>query len=229
MRTEELAIMRTDELAIERYRRQPLPTLRDIVAVMFRQRWSMLTAFAVVVVAVAVSGVWIPKYEAQMKILALRQRSDAMVTSSANAPSQYSNDQVSEEDLNSEVELLNSDDLLRKVVLTTGLNIQSGSVTDSGSEVRVAKAVRKLGKDLKIEPLRKTNVISVSYEARDPKMAEEVLKALAAAYMEKHLEVHHSSGELKFFDHQTEQYKQGLNQAQEKLTDFTKGTGVVSA
>src|ERR1035437_9119799 len=173
MRTDELAIMRTDELAIERYTRQPLPTLRDIIAVLFRQRWPMLTAFTLVVIAVAVSGVWIPKYEAQMKILALRQRSDAMVTSSANAPSQYSNDQVSEEDLNSEVELLNSDDLLRKVVLTTGLDGQSGSSANGGSAVSIAKAVRKLSKDLKIEPLRKTNVISVSYDARDPRMAEE--------------------------------------------------------
>ncbi len=143
--------------------------------------------------------------------------------------SQFSGDQVSEEDLNSEVELLNSDDLLRKVVLTTGLAGQSGASVDGGNEVNVAKAVRKLSKDLKIEPLRKTNVISVSYDARDPKTAEEVLKALAAAYTEKHLEVHHPVGEFKFFDQQMEQYKQGLNQAQAKLTDFTKGTGVVSA
>jgi uncharacterized protein involved in exopolysaccharide biosynthesis len=229
MKPEDLAIMRTDELALERYNRRPLPTLRDIIAVLFRQRWPMLAVFALVVIAVAVSGLWIPKYEAQMKILALRQRSDAMVTPSANAPDQFSNDQVSEEDLNSEVELLNSDDLLRKVVLTTGLAGQTGSSADSGSEVRIAMAVRRLGKDLKIEPIRKTNVISVSYEDRDPQMAEEVLKALAAAYMEKHLEVHHPSGEFKFFDQQTERYQQGLNQAQEKLTDFTKGTGVVSA
>ena len=48
-----------------------------------------------------------------MKILALRQRSDAMVTASANAPDQFSNDQVSEEDLNSEVELLNANARLR--------------------------------------------------------------------------------------------------------------------
>src|ERR1035437_2597281 len=229
MKPEELGIMRTDELAIERYTRQPLPTPRDIIAVLFRQRWPMLLAFALVVIAVAVSGLWIPKYEAQMKILVLRQRSDAMVTPSANAPGHYSNDQVSEEDLNSEVELLNSDDLLRKVVLATGLDGQSGSSTEGDNAVRVAKAVRKLGKDLKIESLRKTNVISASYDARDPKMAEEVLKALSAAYMEKHLELHHSSGEFKFFDQQTDQYKQGLNQAQQKLTDFTKGTGVVSA
>jgi uncharacterized protein involved in exopolysaccharide biosynthesis len=221
--------MKSDELALQRYVRPPLPTLRDIIAVLFRQRWPMLTAFALVVIAVAVSGVWIPKYEAQMKILALRQRSDAMVTPSANAPVQFSNDQVSEEDLNSEVELLNSDDLLRKVVLSTGLDGLSGSSTGGDNAVSLVKAVRKLSKDLTIEPVRKTNVISVSYRDRDPEMAAKVLKALAAAYMEKHLEVHRSSGEFKFFDQQTTQYQQGLNQAQEKLTDFTKETGVVSA
>ena len=229
MRPDELAILRTDEQTIERYSRQALPPARDIIAVLFRQRWPMLAAFVLVVIAVAVSGVWIPKYEAQMKILALRQRSDAMVTSSANAPAQFNNDQVSEEDLNSEVELLNSDDLLRKVVMTTGLSSQFPSSAYADNEVKIATAVRKLGKDLKIEPLRKTNVISVSYQARDPKMAEEVLKALAVAYTEKHLEVHRPSGEFKFFDQQTEQYKKGLNEAQEKLTGFSKGTGVVSA
>jgi uncharacterized protein involved in exopolysaccharide biosynthesis len=221
--------MRNEELAIEPHIRQPLPTLRDVVAVLFRQRWPMLTAFAIVVIAVVLSGVWVPKYETQMKILVRRQRSDAIVTSSANAPPQFAGDQVSEEDLNSEVELLNSEDLLRKVVLATGLGGKSGAPADHASEVTIAKAVRKLSKDLKIEPLHKTNVISVRYHASDPEMAAAVLNALAAAYTEKHLAVHRSSGEFKFFDQQTAQYQQGLDQAQAKLTDFTRGTGVVSA
>jgi uncharacterized protein involved in exopolysaccharide biosynthesis len=229
MRNDELVAIRMDELAIDRYARHSLPTPRDILAVLFRQRIPMLCAFALVIFAVAVSGVWIPKYEARMKILALRQRSDEMVTPSANAAAQFSSDQVSEEDLNSEVELLNSNDLLRKVVLSTGMNAQYGSIKNGSNELSVAKAVRKLSHDLKIEPIRKTNVISVSYEARDPRVAEEVLKSLAAAYTERHMEVHRASGEFEFFDQQTEQYKQGMNRAQEKLTDFTKGTGVVSA
>jgi uncharacterized protein involved in exopolysaccharide biosynthesis len=221
--------MRNEELAIERYARQPLPTSRDIVAVLFRQRWAMLIAFVIVVIAVVVSGVWVPKYDAKMKILVQRQRSDTMITSSANAPAQFIGDQVSEEDLNSEVELINSEDLLRKVVLTTGLSGESGSPTDHDSEKRIAKAVSKLRKDLKIAPLRKSNVISVEYSSRHPQLAAHVLQVLAVAYTEKHLELHRSSGEFKFFDQQTKQYQQGLDQAQAKLTDFTKGTGVVSA
>jgi uncharacterized protein involved in exopolysaccharide biosynthesis len=164
-----------------------------------------------------------------MKILVQRQRSDAMITSSANAPDQLSGDQVSEEDLNSEVELLNSEDLLRKVVLTTGLSGVSGAPTDRDGEIKVATAVSKLSKELTIEPLRKSNVISVEYKSRDPETAAKVLKVLAAAYREKHLELHRSSGEFKFFDQQTQQYQQGLDQAQAKLTDFTAVTGVVSA
>jgi uncharacterized protein involved in exopolysaccharide biosynthesis len=221
--------MRTEEIAIERYTRQPLPTLRDIVSVLFRQRWVMVTAFIVVVTAMAVSGLWVPKYEAEMKILVQRQRSDAVVTPSANAPAQFSSDQVSEEDLNSEVELLNSNDLLREVVLTEGLAPKPAAAGDRASEIRIAEAVRKLGKDLQIDAVRKANVISVHYAARDPEKAAGVLSALALAYTEKHLEVHRPMGELKFFNQQTAQYKQGLDQAQEKLTDFTKGTGIVSA
>ncbi len=60
-------------------------------------------------------------------------------------------------------------------------------------------------------------------------MAARVLATLATAYMEKHLEVHRSSGEFKFFDQQMRQYQQGLDQAQAKLTAFTKKTGIVSA
>jgi uncharacterized protein involved in exopolysaccharide biosynthesis len=221
--------MRTDEPEIQRYTPQSLPTARDIVAILFRQRWAMLIAVVVVILTVAASGMWIPKYEAHMKILVQRQRSDAMITSSPDAPAQFSGDQVTEEDLNSEVELLNSEDLLRKVVVTTGLGDVSGSAADRDSNVRIAKAVRKLGKDLKIEPLRKSNVISVEYSNRDPEVAANALRALAAAYTEKHLELHRSSGEFNFFDQQTLQYQKGLDQAQAKLTDFTKVTGVVSA
>jgi len=222
--------MENEYLEIQQYQRRPLPTLRDIAAVMFRQRWVMLAAFAVVIIAVLLSGVWIPAYEAQMKILVRRQRVDALVSPQANLAASYNNGQVSEEDINSEVELLNSEDLLRKVVLANGLQERKGfSIGHNNERVRVEAAVRSLSRALKIEPLRKTNVISVSYKSRDPQLAVKVLNALSVAYTEKHLEVHRPSGEFKFFDQQTEQYEHGLVQAQKQLMDFTKEHGVVSA
>jgi uncharacterized protein involved in exopolysaccharide biosynthesis len=219
--------MSQEDFAIEKYHRPSLPTLRDVAAVIFRQRWVVVTTFLLTIAAIAATGFWKPKFDAQMKILVRRQRPDTLVAPGANAQTAPINDQVTEEDINSEVELLNSQDLLRKVVVETGL--ADGLYPGRDSDVQIAKAVRKLGKDLKIEPLRKSNVISVHYSASNPWLANRVLTALSNAYTEKHLQVHRSSGELKFFDQQMEQYQKGLAQAQNKLDAFRKSTGVVSA
>jgi uncharacterized protein involved in exopolysaccharide biosynthesis len=165
-----------------------------------------------------------PTYRSQMKILVRRERADAMVTSQANAPP-LSRDEVTEAELNSEVELLNSNDLLRRVVLATGLN----NAETGEPEMQIAKAVRGLAAKLHIAPLPKTNVIVVTYESSRPSQARQVLETLANLYTEKHLEVHRPPGEFKFFDQQTEQYRKGLQLAEEKLTDFTRQHGTVSA
>lgn len=209
-----------------------MPTMRDVLAIVFRQRWLLLVSFVAILLGIVLSGVLTPKYEAQMKILVRRERADPMISSQANAPSQSGREEVTEAELNSEVELMNSQDLLRKVVLTTGLQTREGSgLSGQGSseETQIAKAVRHLSTKLKIEPLRKTDVISVKYEASDPELAAHVLNVLASLYVEKHLEVHRPSGEFKFFDQQTEQYRNGLTTAEKRLTDFTREGGVVSA
>ncbi len=200
------------------------PTARDVVAIVFRQKKILLVSFVVILLGIALSGVLMPKYRAEMKILVRRERVDPVVTSQSNSL-QFAREEVTEAELNSEVELLNSSDLLRKAVLATGLHNQE----HGEQEVRIAKAVRRLGKDLHIEPLRKTNVISVTYESSDPELASKVLNTLASLYTEKHLEVHRPSGEFKFFDQQTEQYRKGLQRAEQKLTDFTRQHGTVSA
>lgn len=220
----------TDEtLEIQSYERRALPTARDLVAVVFRQRRTILTLFFAVVALSFFSGVLARKYEAHMKILVLRQRMDAMVTAEPNAPSEAS-PEVTEEDLNSEVELLRSDDLLRSVVLATGLQHHQLSLFEHPSnDAAIAMAVHALGKDLGIEPVRKANVITVSYRSSDPELAARVLNAVEAAYLEKHQEVHRPSGEFHFFDQQTERFREGLEQSQAKLTAFTQKNGVVAA
>jgi uncharacterized protein involved in exopolysaccharide biosynthesis len=216
-------------IEVQRYESRPLPTLRDLVAIVFRQRRIILAVFLSVIALVFLSGVWIPKYQAHMKILVLRQRTDAMVTADVNAPPQNTG-QITKEDLNSEVELLKSDDLLQKVVVQTGLQHQQRSLFGHEKETTaIAAAVRKLGKDLDVEPVRDANVISVSYRASNPQLAAKALNAVAAAYMEKHLEMHRPSGEFTFFDQQTKRFRVGLEQSQAQLEEFTERTGVASA
>ena len=220
--------MKEKGFAIERFHRPLLPTTRDLVGIGFRQRWLIATIFVLVFSAIGLSGFWVPKYDAQIKIMVRTNRPEALIGSSANQ-SQLINDQVSQEEINSEVELLNSEDLLRKVALSTGLAGPQSAGDDRGNEVRIARAVRMLSSSLTIEPLRRSNVISVRYSSQSPELAKSVLESLASAYVEKHLEVHQSNDEFKFFDQQMDQYQHGVTQADKDLNDFTKSTGVVSA
>ena len=120
--------------------RPSAPTARDVVAILFRQWKILLLSFVVILLGIGFSGVLAPKYRAEMKILVRRERVDPMVTSQTNAP-QFGRAEVTEAELNSEVELLNSSDLLRKVALAAGLDDQEGGE----QEVRIARGVRGLG------------------------------------------------------------------------------------
>jgi len=207
-------------------------TLRDVMAVLFRQRRILLISFAIIGLLVALLGALTPSYKAEMKILVRRERVDPVVTSQPNSPPQVVQQEITESELNSEAELLNSQDLLRKVVIANSLQSKSSWATSfakSSEEVRIAKALRRLGRTLKAEPLRKTNMISVSFESSDPVLSARVLNSLAGFYLEKHLQVHRSIGEFTFFDRETEQLRRGLDIAESRLTDFTRQQGVVSA
>lgn len=56
-----------------------------------------------------------------------------------------------------------------------------------------------------------------------------VLKALAEAYMARHVEIRRPSGQQTFFDQQVQQSRRALDDAEEQLVRFTKDKKVVSA
>jgi uncharacterized protein involved in exopolysaccharide biosynthesis len=223
-----MAIVKSEDIQIEPYKASPLPTPRELGAAIYRQRWIVLVTVAIVAFAMWRSGIWVPQYVAQMKILVLRQRVDAVISPEATSPVVWGGDQVSEEDLNSEVELLRSSDLLRKVAVMTGLDHDPLIGMQSNPERGIAAAAYLLETHLKIEAIRKTNMIAVQYESTNPEMASKVLNALSEAYAEKHMEVHRPSGEYKFFDQQAAQYKQALAESQQKIMEFNQQRGVVS-
>jgi len=196
----------------------PSPTLRDVLAVFFRQRRLILFCFFGVFLSVLLYALFSPNYEAHMKILVRRGRADPVVTAQATAPAEFSREEIAEEELNSEVELLRDEDLLRKVVQAVGLfssdPLRFLPFRRNDEDAQLARAVERLGKRLQVEPIRKTNLIDVRYRSRDPELAAQVLKTLGALYVEKHTEVHRPSGEFHFFEQQSAEYSQRLRDAE---------------
>ncbi len=171
-------------------------------------------------------------YRAHLRVLVRRGRSDPPAAAQANAPADFSRVEVTEEELNSEVELLKDDDVLRRVARETDLGAHDWLRWIRPHEEEAAgveRAAKKLGNKLSVEALKKTNLIAVSYDSADPQLAARVVRSLAGAYMEKHMEVHRPGGELRFFDRQTGESRRQLEDAEEQLKDFTGKHDVVMA
>lgn len=206
--------------------------LRDFVAVCFRQRRMLVRSFlGIFSLALLVALVMPRKYVAQMKILVRHERAESLVSPDRESQIQWST-QVTEEELQSEAELIKSRDLLGKVIVACNLQNPGGnsfwSNRRDSEEEQIARAVLKLERDLSVEPIKLTNLIGVSYQSTDPQLVAKVLNSLASLYLDKHLAMHGAPGQLEFFHQQAEQYRTALAGAQAKLTAFTQREGVVN-
>jgi len=175
-----------------------------------------------------VAAFLLPKqYQAEMKILVKRERVDPVLTSDKTTIID-SRSEVTEEQVQSEVELLRSRDLLESVAKESGLVSADTSRDSREQSVRIARAVRDLQKKLQVEPLKKTNLINVTYQATDPVLTARVLDSLSGLYLEKHLSVHRLPGAFDFFQKQTERYRNELAASEANLTRFDNDSGLVS-
>lgn len=221
-----------DEYLIRSQVQTPTPTLRDLAMVLFRQRWVFVSAAALVISVALYYLLAGARYQSHMKILVRTGRADAPVSAQENAPLDLTRLAITEEDLNSEVELLRDDEVLRAVVQETGVGGRDWFHflrMNETREQRLEREARRLAKRLKVDPVKKTNLIQVSYASDDPRRAARVLRSVADAYLQKHTLVHRPGGEAGFFEQQTEESRRELEEAKRKLLEFTTAHGVVAA
>ncbi|HEY5075544.1 MAG TPA: Wzz/FepE/Etk N-terminal domain-containing protein [Pyrinomonadaceae bacterium] len=206
-------------------------SLRDGASALFRRRGLVLFTFLAVVLGTAVITYQLPnKYESRMKILVKNQRVDVAITPQATGAPGGVENEVSENEINSEIELLTSRDLLTQVAKESGLGqAQSSSFWKQPvpEAERIEKAAADLAKDLVITPVKKANVISISYSANSPEVAAAVLKKLGDLYLDKHLKLHHPAGASDFFKDKADQYETQLHDSEKQLTDFQQDNNLV--
>jgi uncharacterized protein involved in exopolysaccharide biosynthesis len=202
-------------------------SLRDLAAPLFRRKRVLIAVFLVTLIAGILAGILAPpEFTSHMAILVNRERLDPLVTTEATTQLITGSDPVSEEEINSEAELLKSSDVLEKVVLANGLEKQRGkSFLDlfrpkQDEPDRVEHAVRTLAKKINVEAGTKSDLIEVAYSSSDPRLAYGVLNTLANLYMEKHVAVHRPPGSYAFFAQQTEKYHQALEASEDRLRSF---------
>jgi uncharacterized protein involved in exopolysaccharide biosynthesis len=221
---------------LESDRELRLPTLRDLAAPIFRYWRAGLLVGLTVCVGTTMVVLFTPKqYEAEMKFLVKRERADPIVSADPNTVTQAP-PYVTEDELNSEVELLKSRDLLEDVAATSGLLEKAASAAgragvpgQSARDAALARVVRRLEADLKIAPIKKTTFIRVTYRSPDPTLAARVLSDLARLYLEKHRALHRPTGAYQFFTEQADRFRKELSAAEDRLNEYGRSEEVVSA
>ena len=168
-----------------------------------------------------------PRYQSHFKVLLRRGRFDPVASPQPSSAMDISRPQITEEELNSEAELLRDEVLLKQVVASAGL--VPGDTQGTHQEAEIERAKRTLARRLDVETLKKSNLIQVSYKDTDAGRAQRVLAALSDAYMAKHANLQRPSGEMQFFDRQTNESARRLHDSEAALIDFTRTRGVISA
>jgi uncharacterized protein involved in exopolysaccharide biosynthesis len=217
-------------------------SIREVVSPLFRRSRILLLTFLAFLTLTALVAFLVPApYKAHMAVLVKRDRLDPLVSTEATTQVITGSPSVTEEETNSEVELLQSHDVLEKVVLASGLDkshndtwvsramggiggLLQPNQTDAD---RLENAVRKLAKKLKVETgTTKSNLIDVTYKSPDPHLSYAVMHALANFYMDKHVEVHRPLGSADFFSGEADKYKRALDASEQRLRDFSRDQGL---
>lgn len=198
----------------------------SMVGGIFRYKWLFIGLLATVVFLVAaVTLTAKPQYRSEMKFLLENNRSNPVITpdrSAAPAPME-----ITEQQINSELEVLGSEDVLGAVA-DPAWNALPALQRTTAAIKQHEDRLNSFRKRLKVEPAHKSNVIDVSYTAASPREATETLERFSAAFLAHRKLLSRPHGTSDFFADEAHRYKEAWQQANRELVAFQQQNQLVS-
>jgi uncharacterized protein involved in exopolysaccharide biosynthesis len=208
-------------------------SLRDLLTIVFKRR-ALITLFALsVVVGVMALSIMAPNtYEVAATLLVNEARAEMPIAPAASQPMIIN--QVSEQDLNSEIEVLKSRQLIEGVLRTLGVD-ESAEAEDRAKRGFFATLRGMLGSTrlsnfdglvvhlqsaIDITPVPKSNVIKISYQSEDPEWATQVVGTLTDRYLERRAERYQSPQAVVFFEEQMRETRERLIESENVLERY---------
>ncbi len=184
---------------------------------------------AVFLSVLALGGAYIfgspKKFGSMMELLVTNARSIPAI-STGKTETTGGVQEVTEEQLNSEAEVLKSADVLGAVIDPTwSLDKKPKSADDLA---RHEKALTALRRELQVSPVRKSYLLSVQITTTDPYQSKQLLTKLLTSFLDEKRRLIQPPGLWQMFSQEAEQYKQQWQDAQRQLSDFQRDQGLVS-
>ncbi|HVN87200.1 MAG TPA: GNVR domain-containing protein [Candidatus Binatia bacterium] len=220
---------------------------REFIAIMFRNR--TLIACVVtsgVITSLVLSFLQAPAYRAAAKLMVSSKR--ARITVSPDPKDGPTIDRVTDQELSSEVALLQSMPLVREV-----LESYRGTMDTSGHSSNLVRLVmyplhlpgaiyrtlykipppspqedwaQSVMKRLSVSELRGSNLIEVAYEDANPQWTADLVNAVVKRHVERHVQLNQQSDALGFFESQRRLLSERLHDADAALQAFYQREGV---
>ena len=219
--------------------------LRDILTVLFKRK-GFIVSFVIVVTVLVAAGnyVWPKTYESVAKVQVMRGRETVGVDPTVLEGTAMPMVQLTNYDVNTTIDLVTSNDVLRRVVQETELDrgMTGGLIQAIRRAFRkaqyalrfavppdpVQEAADELRDAILVEPVKDSYVLEIRCRMARPDLAHKVLTALVKQFQEKYKEVY-STRELKpFFEAQLERVSKDLQEKQKQLEVFRNENNIVS-
>ena len=195
------------------------PKLRQVVTEAIFRRKRIVTGTVLVITGLVCLATLLMhrKYQSSAKLVVQNVRTASQLSTS-NVDHLVSQGDISPAEINTEVDLLGSDDVARRA-------LGSSSSDGLGTEQQ-DREVRNLEHRLTIEAVHQTNVIDLKVLANSPRQANADLQHVIDAYFEERAGTARNSGAAGFFEAQLSSKSQQLDQDQAALTAFEMQHGI---
>lgn len=229
-----------------------LNSARDFFRVWFYWKNHAILIFLIIVgIIMGFAYIATPLYETTAKILILPQTGAGVVISSGAEETRIT--QVSQQDINTEIELLTSDDVIRETISSflaegkgLGLRVKKTKWYERAIE-KIKYAINEtliflrlkdrvsdfdakvalLSDSLEVEPVVLSNIILITLEAENRRIAAVVLNRLLDIYIKHHNEVYTKDEGAGFYGDQAQKFRKKLETAERQLKEYQKKWHIV--
>jgi uncharacterized protein involved in exopolysaccharide biosynthesis/Mrp family chromosome partitioning ATPase len=242
-------------------------TPREVYFILFRHKMKVMSFLVLVMLAAILGAVAVPDvYVSTSKLIVRLGRESVGLDPTATTGRVVTVGQERENEINSELEIINSRELSEKVVDTLGPRVildaandppldqnslplrlryelshalRSGMTIFGGSSASCdplpaqtaidrERGVQLLIKSLKVEAIKKSNIVQISFESRNPRLAHDVVEKLIGFYLDKHIYAHRTSGSYGFFSEQRDALRSEVGKTEQALKNLKAETGMSS-
>lgn len=198
----------------------------SVMSLIWRRRRIGFAVFMVMMLGTALCVYLLPTYQAAMQIMVHNDRVNSPVASDNSTQAVLNMNDISEDQVNTEVALLTSNDLMLELVRKAGLARPGDSSESQDRNEQIA--LRELKAHLEVTPLRKSAIIDVRYRSDNRESAVRVLTVLSTLYFDAESRLQGVPGAYDVFEKLWEDAFTRRANAEAALSEFKRAHNIAA-